>query len=297
MLETFKRDQSQRYDEPIQEMGGEGSEICGFKVISDEGEKIGKVDDYVIDDNGRLRYVVVDYGNWFTGKRVLVPVGMLHIDDANREVVIRGLSKEQVKSMPDYDESHMSDEEYESTVLGSYYPESRRKGEFASEPINYDQYDKFQAPERIRLLEERLNVDKRREKVGDVHVRKTVDTHMERIDVPVTEEHLVIERHPVSGETDITQGRRGDFEGERGEWYEGERGQSQTDVLGEDTSIDIPLYKEDVEVTKRPVASEEVTLRKEARTENRVVEEQVQRERLDVDNPGDIDIEDQNDYR
>lgn len=75
-----------------------------------------------------------------------------------------------------------------------------------------DNYTEIVAQETIRLLEERLVVDNKKYKVGEVIVRKVVETRM--LQVPVRREKLIIEqlypRYKKLGEvslseTDITQ--------------------------------------------------------------------------------------------
>lgn len=48
--------------------------------------------------------------------------------------------------------------------------------------------------ETIRLLEERLVVNQRRRKVGEVIVRKTVETEIQTVEVPVRREKLIVEQ-------------------------------------------------------------------------------------------------------
>lgn len=48
----------------------------GLDVIGPDEERLGKVDGFIVDAQaGRLHYVVVDAGGWFSSRRVLVPVG------------------------------------------------------------------------------------------------------------------------------------------------------------------------------------------------------------------------------
>ena len=91
--------------------------------------------------------------------------------------------------------------------------------------------------ERLELREEQLDVEKERVKAGEVRLRKEVITEQRNIDVPVTREEVVIERHATSGEP-----AAGDID-------EGEE-------------IRIPLMEEEVRVEKRPVVREEVSVRK-----------------------------------
>ena len=51
-------------------------------------------------------YIVVDTGFWIFGKKRLVPAGVVdRIDRANEQVFIN-LTKDQVKSAPDFEETH-----------------------------------------------------------------------------------------------------------------------------------------------------------------------------------------------
>lgn len=122
--------------------------------------------------------------------------------------------------------------------------------------------------EKIRLKEERLNVDKEEVTTGEVNVRKEVVHDTETVEVPVEHEEVVIERKPVSdGET-------------TGETFD-------TD----EENINIPVKEERVNITKRPVVKEEVDIRKETHEDVEHVSEDVRREELDVDAHGDVHVE------
>src|SRR5919107_120827 len=55
------------------------------------------------------------------------------------------------------------------------------------------------AADRLELREEQLDVDTERVQAGEVRLRKEVVTEQRTIDVPVTREEVVIERHDASG--------------------------------------------------------------------------------------------------
>ncbi len=242
---------------PLRRFGSEAthieSSVIGYEAVSESGEKIGKIEDYVTNETGDLRFFIVDTGFWIFGKKVLVPVGRLDIDDENRQVVLHHLTKQQVEAMPAYKGDESLQQVGEEQWLGAYPKESEAQRPF------------FEGPERIRLMEEQLRVNKHREKVADVHVTKEVTTHTEHLEVPVTEERVVIERHSV-GEIDASTGRR----------------------VGETERIEIPIYEERVEVTKQPVVREEVEVHKETVTHQERIDETVQREELRVDHPENV---------
>jgi uncharacterized protein (TIGR02271 family) len=123
-------------------------------------------------------------------------------------------------------------------------------------PYARDAYERGR--ERLVLSEEQLAVGKRQVQAGEVELRKTVETEHVRESVPLVHEEVTIERRPLSADANV----RGD--------------------IGED-SISVPLMAEEAVVDKRVVAKEEVTLNKRAVTEERVVEEDLRRERLVTD--------------
>jgi uncharacterized protein (TIGR02271 family) len=111
---------------------------------------------------------------------------------------------------------------------------------------------------RVTRSEEELEIGKRQVRAGEVEVRKTVET--ERVREPVTRmrEEVTVERRPVEGH------HAGNVE------------------IGED-EIRVPVVEEEVVVEKRPVVKEEIVVKKRAITEDRTVEADVRRERVDVD--------------
>jgi hypothetical protein len=101
-----------------QEYATEPIDVEGFKVEATDGD-IGKIDEATYDVGSS--YLVVDTGPWIFGRKVVLPARAVEtIDLENRKVVI-GLTKDQIKSSPELDEStdYRSDE-YRSS-LGSYY--------------------------------------------------------------------------------------------------------------------------------------------------------------------------------
>jgi uncharacterized protein (TIGR02271 family) len=123
--------------------------------------------------------------------------------------------------------------------------------------------------DRLELREEELEVGKERVQAGEVRLRKEVVTEQRQVDVPVTREEVVIERHPVSG--DAARTAAGD--------------------LAEGEEIRVPIMEEEVRVEKRPVVKEEVTLGKRQVTETERVNETLRREEARVETEGDADVQ------
>jgi uncharacterized protein (TIGR02271 family) len=91
---------------------------------------------------------------------------------------------------------------------------------------------------RIPLMREEIGIEKVARESGHVRIHKTVHTEEKRFSVPVTREEVVIEHLAVPRDSALT----GDAE------------------FKEDT-VDVPLYEEEVRISKRPILEEEVVVR------------------------------------
>ncbi|WP_217595536.1 YsnF/AvaK domain-containing protein [Cohnella sp. GbtcB17] len=119
----------------------------------------------------------------------------------------------------------------------------------------------------LRLHEERLNVDKERVRTGEVSVHKDVIEERQSIEVPVQREEVVIERHAIhDGATDGA-------------------------AIGKDETIRIPVSEERVEVTKRPVATEEISIGKRVVQDTEHVSETLRKERAELERSGQPAVE------
>jgi uncharacterized protein (TIGR02271 family) len=118
----------------------------------------------------------------------------------------------------------------------------------------------------LELREEELRVEKERVQAGEVRLRKEVVTEKKTLEVPVTHEEVVVERHSVGG----NRAASGD--------------------IGEDSEIRIPLTEEQVRVEKTPVVREEVSLKKQQVQDTQRVSETVKREEAWVDSTGDARV-------
>jgi uncharacterized protein (TIGR02271 family) len=116
---------------------------------------------------------------------------------------------------------------------------------------------------RIPLAEEELALGTRRKQAGEVDIRKTVDTEHVHEQVPVMREEVEVERRPVSAERPGAAELR-------------------------DEEIRVPVTEEEVVVEKRPVVKEELVVKKRAVEGKRDVEADVRKERVDIDEQGDV---------
>ena len=99
-------------------------------------------------------------------------------------------------------------------------------------------------PERLELVEERLEVGKRAVERGRVVVRTRVETREEVAEVDLTREEIGVERVPV-----------------------GRPVEAPPPVREEDGVLIVPVLEEQVVVTTRLVLKEEIRITKKSRTE------------------------------
>jgi uncharacterized protein (TIGR02271 family) len=123
--------------------------------------------------------------------------------------------------------------------------------------------------ETMQLREEELEARKRSVETGQVRVGKEVIQEQQTIEVPVTREEVVIERHPVDRQpADV-----------------GNIGDSRQDIR-------VPVREEQVSVDKRAVVTEEINVGKRQFQDNEQVAGTVRREVARISEDGDLRVED-----
>jgi uncharacterized protein (TIGR02271 family) len=275
----------------------QGDDIKGLGVYTETSdEKIGTVNDVLVDDDGHFRYLVVDLGFWIFGKKVLLPVGRSRIDYGAGRVYVIGLSRQQAEELPEFNDRLAVDYDYEEQVRGVY-----RNPIYANQPLetstpveastpleasrpldtttpaySRDTYAYEHEPslfgvneqdhQTLRLYEERLIASKRRQKTGEVTVGKHTETETTRVSVPVDRERVVIERvTPENAGTAVSPGAADFREGE---------------------VLRVELHEETPDIRKETVLREEVRVKKVVEHDTIESEEKIRREELDVNAPG-----------
>jgi uncharacterized protein (TIGR02271 family) len=110
---------------------------------------------------------------------------------------------------------------------------------------------------RVQRTEEELAAGTREREAGELRVKKNVRTDRDSVEVPTRHEEVSVERVPLSGEASEAE-------------------------IGDD-EVAIPVTEEEVVVSKRPVVKEEVRIRKDVVEDTQIVEEDVRREEIDVE--------------
>lgn len=96
-----------------------------------DGEKVGEVEDLLVDESGTIRYLDVDLGA--AHKHVLIPMDRARIDDAERVVWVPGLNRAQLEGVPAYDHDPSAltpeyEERLEQAYRGSWTIAGRDEG-------------------------------------------------------------------------------------------------------------------------------------------------------------------------
>lgn len=247
---------------------GETYDIVGRHAYAHNGEKVGTVRDLLTDDSGRTRYFVLDVGSWFSTKEVMVPVGAARIEDDG--IYFDQLTKDQVKDMSTYTagQDYTYDNQVED-VRVLYGADKAQQQSTPGEFVYRDDDDTYRTPQRLQLLEERLQVNKDRYVAGQVEIGKHVETRTENVTVGLEREEIVIERRPVSEARPV----------------------DGSVTLGEGTeTVRVDLEAERADVSKQAYVTEEVEIGKRTVTEQQTVTETVGREVLDVNQSGQVKV-------
>jgi uncharacterized protein (TIGR02271 family) len=276
-------------------------QYAGYTVVDESGSKIGKVDDLFLDENDQPEYFGVKMGLLGTSS-TLIPADIATINNEQGFIEV-SQPKSTVQDGPAFDDDREITPEYENEVRsyyslgstessGSYedyqgeetnghsgagttdsttagtvgsgmsmgdtetgeFREHDRNQEGLSQPGS-DLEDEDEL--RVQRSEEELVAGTREREAGAMKVRKRVRTDRERIEVPTKHEEVSVERVPMSGEASEAQ-------------------------IGED-EVSVPVTEEEVVTDKRAVAKEEIRVRKDVVEDTEVVEEDVRREEIDVE--------------
>lgn len=84
------------------------ADVRGATVYGLEDEKIGKLDDVILDHStGDVQYAVVDSGGWLKSHKFLVPADRIFPYAKRPGDFVVGVTKQQIKEFPAYDEKHL----------------------------------------------------------------------------------------------------------------------------------------------------------------------------------------------
>lgn len=236
-------------------------DIRGWEVVSSDGQRVGKVDELLVDTTAnKVRYVDVDMTD--DKRHVTIPVGYARLDRDDNRVMVDRLGTDQLRALPAYEHGPVT-RDYEEQVARAV----RTDYQGASADRDYYDRDDFRDDEmRMTLSEEELAVGKRNVQAGEVDIHKRVETEHVHRDVELRREDVDIERRPIR---------------------EGMHAGSEPTITEDE--IRIPLHAEEAVVEKRVVPQEELVVKKRETTEHQDVEADLRKERVDVDRDVNVD--------
>ena len=106
----------------------------GLDVRGSDNAKLGDVDGFLVDPpSGRVLYIVVDSGGWFSSRRLLLPIGHATIDREAGALRV-DVARESLRNYPEFDEDRFrefSDEDfnvYEARMASACCPDDVTTG-------------------------------------------------------------------------------------------------------------------------------------------------------------------------
>lgn len=258
-------------------------DIRGWDVKDDSGKKLGEVDELVFDEQGRkVRYIVVDLDDSeydLPDRDVLVPIGIAELHRDDDDVILPGVTAEQLRTLPEYDEDRFDNEHEENTrnVFGGLGAAAiaggKAEGDFYShEHFNDDNLYRNRrnqtdvsantdAEATIPVVQEELNIGKREVETGGIRLRSRVVEKEVSEDVSLREETVRVERNPVN-----RTATEADFE--EAEVEEHER-------------AEVPVVNKEARVVEEISLSKDVTEREET------ISDTVRKTEVDIDRDDD----------
>ena len=99
-------------------------DLMGYRIDANDG-LIGLVSDFIFDDSDwRIRYLVVDTGEWLPGRKVLVALDWIELIVPDEKAVRVDLGRSSIEKAPQYDPKALPSREYEM-ALYKYYGKRR----------------------------------------------------------------------------------------------------------------------------------------------------------------------------
>ena len=181
------------------------TKLKSFTVKDNQGHLAGKIKDVYFDANGQLNFVVAGLGAE-NSRIFLVSIKLLKKVDYHQKALFLSINSDRVDRLPGISanaepqsleissehssEASNSESTNPSTVM-SNLTDADRPNEHLETTQDEEDFD-IVDQDVIRLLEERLVINRSKRKVGEVIVRKEIETRM--VQVPIQWEKLIVEQ-------------------------------------------------------------------------------------------------------
>lgn len=173
------------------------SKVINFDIVDIKGRYIGKVKDLIVDENRQLNFVIAKISQSNEINNFLLLNGKL-VDKIEPKIqrVFTHINESQLTQLPEYVEK----ESKVSNMTDNLNFQQPIDNKADSEVNNLTKLEFIEEIEEdiIRLLGERLVVERSKRKIGEVIIRKEIETRM--IQIPVRREKLIIEKPGIQPE-------------------------------------------------------------------------------------------------
>lgn len=241
------------------------TDLVDRTAVDVDGDKVGKIFDvYVDNETNQPEWLAVNTG-MFGSKVSFVPIGGATLVGDDVQIAF---SKDQVKDAPNADaDGELSPEEEDalylhygrqSTARPSSPPPPRRKAGDTGHDTSGPNTD-----EAMTRSEEELDVNTTTKQTGTARIRKWIETEDVHMVVPIRREKAKLVTEPITDANRDAAMAGGDLTSEEHE---------------------VTLSEEVIDVDKRVVPKERVRLETDTETDEVVVDEQVRKERIAMDN-------------
>ena len=180
----------------------------GWDVVGSDGRRVGEVKDLLVDTSSmKVRSLEVELEgsnfNWNDNRRVAVPADDVRLDEDRDKVVLDRIGYDELGRMDPFAYPYGSGSTSGSGpgLSGSGVYGGERSFTDDRNETGYTSGREGLERDRITRSEEELEISKRERHAGEVNVGKHVET--ERVSQPVSKrrERVYIERRPASGDT------------------------------------------------------------------------------------------------
>lgn len=260
-----------------QETFFKGRDLKGVNVYSAENHHMGNVDDFLVDENDQLQYIVVKSNSH---RKTLVPIDRCTDVQSENRIYTRTLNREEFRALPEYDDSQLvasgqALQTYQMSPVEQSLPVEmtlpvettvRQRERVTTQAVAERPAEVAEADRPIQLYEERLTTHRQRVRTGEIKISKRTVTETQNTNTPVTKEKVIIEIESIYG------------------------GQTRVDFgdaeVAEDGTMRMGIYEEQTEVCRRVVPYQNITVRKETVQDVVKTEEILRREELAVTSDG-----------
>lgn len=231
----------------------------GHTAVDANGDKVGTIEDVYQDDRDSGPEWFAISSGFFGTKLSFAPV---HGSTADGDQLVLPWTKDQIKNSPQFESN--DDIDGADDLYGHYnmsYDDDTSVTDRAIDMTPRDTAD----DDAMTRSEEEVDISTRQREVGRARLRKWVETENVQVTVPVRKEVARLVTEP------ITDAHR-------------DRALDGPDIT--ESEYDVVLHEEEVVVDKKVVAKERVRLETDTIEDQRVVEEQVRKERIEMDSDG-----------